>query len=144
MQRGKKRTSYSAVRVWRCTCWMPMTFENGTVLQNVLSGKRSISLLANMLTTSRICPIALEMWLVGLRIWMFNLFNLQHIEVPGPGTESEPQLRPTPQVQQHWISNPLHWAVGQTCTSSVTWATAVGFLTHWATAGTPYFCILID
>ena len=28
-------------------------------------------------------------------------------EVPGPGTRSEPQLPPKPQVQQHWILNPL-------------------------------------
>ena len=32
--------------------------------------------------------------------------------------------------------NPLCWAKDWTCTSSVTWATAVGFLTHCITVGT--------
>ena len=43
-------------------------------------------------------------------VFVFVLPCLQHIEVPGPGTESELQLRPTPQLQQHWILNPVHWA----------------------------------
>ena len=33
--------------------------------------------------------------------------HLWHIEVPGPGIESEPQLQPKPQLQQCWILNPL-------------------------------------
>ena len=28
--------------------------------------------------------------------------HLRHMEVPGPGTESQPQLRPIPQLRQHW------------------------------------------
>ena len=43
------------------------------------------------------------------------------MDVPGPGIESEQQLR-------QWV---------QTCTSAATRATAVGFLTRWVTAGTP-------
>ena len=31
------------------------------------------------------------------------------------------------------------WAEAQTCTSAVTWATAIGFFTHCATAGNPVF-----
>ena len=36
------------------------------------------------------------------------------MEVPGPGIESEPQLRCTPQLQQCQILNPLHQARDQT------------------------------
>ena len=32
------------------------------------------------------------------------------MDVPGPGIESEAQLRPVPQLRQCWILNPLHWA----------------------------------
>ena len=31
-----------------------------------------------------------------------------HMGVPGPGIESELELQPAPQLQQHWILNPLH------------------------------------
>ena len=51
------------------------------------------------------------------------------MEVPGPGTESKPQL------QQGWILNPLRWARDWTQTSGATRITAVWFLTHWATEG---------
>ena len=40
-------------------------------------------------------------------IFFFFLVHPQHMEVPGPRTESEPQL------QQCWILNPLHWARDQ-------------------------------
>ena len=43
-------------------------------------------------------------------------------EVPGPGIQSKPQLPPIPQLQQHQILNPLHWAGAQTPTSAVTCA----------------------
>ena len=58
------------------------------------------------------------------------------MEVPRPGIESELQLKPMPQLQQHQILNPLHWTRAQTY-STVTPAAAVGFLTHCTTAGTP-------
>ena len=35
--------------------------------------------------------------------------------------------------------NPLHWARDGSCAPAATWATAVGFLTHCATAGAPAF-----
>ena len=60
------------------------------------------------------------------------------MEVPRPGTESELQPRPTPQLPPNGTLNPLHWARDQTRTSLVTPATAVRFLTHCATAGTPH------
>ena len=65
---------------------------------------------------------------------------LWHMEVAGPGIESEPQLGPTPKRWQPWIHEPtapggeLNW----TCASVATQATAVGFLAHCATAGTPH------
>ena len=39
------------------------------------------------------------------------------MEVPRPGTESQPQRRPSPQLQQHQILNPLHQAGNQTPTT---------------------------
>ena len=44
----------------------------------------------------------------------------QHMEIPGPGTESEPHLQPMPQLQQHRILNPLCQARDQTCANSET------------------------
>ena len=43
-----------------------------------------------------------------------------HMEVPGPGIKSEPQLQPKLQPWQQWILNPLHQARDQTCTSAAT------------------------
>ena len=45
------------------------------------------------------------------------------MEVPGPGTKSEPQL-----WQQHWFLNPL--AGGWTGAATAIWAAAVEFLTQ--------------
>ena len=44
----------------------------------------------------------------------FKQLHLQHMEIPGPGTELEPQL------QQCWILNPLQWAGDPTHASAVT------------------------
>ena len=53
-----------------------------------------------------------------------------HMEVPGPGIESKPQLQPL------WILYPtgLDWGSNPAATR----AAAVGFLTQCATAGTPF------
>ena len=59
---------------------------------------------------------------------------LQHMQVPGPGTESEPQLCPTPQLQQCWILNPLRGARDQNL--SLCRAAAVRSLTYCTIAGT--------
>ena len=59
------------------------------------------------------------------------------MEVPEPGTESEMQLQPTPQLWQCQILNPLYRTGDQTLASAATLATAVGFLTHRTMAGTP-------
>ena len=56
---------------------------------------------------------------------------------PGLGIESELQLRPTPQWQQHWIFNPLCRARDWTHASAAIRVAAVRFLTHCAAAGTP-------
>ena len=53
------------------------------------------------------------------------------MEVPGPETESEQQL------QQPRILNPLHQTGERTLASVAPQATAVRFLTLYATAGTP-------
>ena len=57
------------------------------------------------------------------------------MEVPRPGIDSEPQLC-------HSCGNigsfqPLHLAGDGTCTSAMTQAVALGFLTHCTTVGTP-------
>ena len=60
------------------------------------------------------------------------------MEVLGPGIESEPQLRLTWQLCQcGTLLNLPHQAGDPTCTSAATRATAVRFLTHCTTAGTP-------
>ena len=81
------------------------------------------------------------------------------MKVPGPGIESEPQLPPILKLLvQHklvglkWclpfllrhrdnagFFNPLYWAEDWNYVSTVTWATAVGFLIHCTIAGTPGF-----
>ena len=63
------------------------------------------------------------------------------MEVPGPGNEPEPQLWPTQQLQQHQSFKPMCRARDQTHTPAVTWAAAVGFLTHCATERTLAFYI---
>ena len=60
-----------------------------------------------------------------------------HMQVPRPGTESQPQLQPTPQLWQCRTFNPLCQAEDPNCTSAVTHASAAGFLAHCARAGTP-------
>ena len=58
------------------------------------------------------------------------------MEIPGPGIKSKPQLQPTPHLRQRQILNPLHRAGDWTRASMVTWAAAVGSLTHCAAVGT--------
>ena len=50
--------------------------------------------------------------LYGLHQW--------DMKVPWQGTESELHLRPTPQLRQYWILNPLYWARDRTCASTET------------------------
>ena len=57
---------------------------------------------------------------------------------PGPGIESGPSCDPSSSCG----NTRLRWAREPTCTSSVTRATAVRFLTYCATAGTPSLAIL--
>ena len=54
----------------------------------------------------------------------FRFFWLHpwHMEVPGPGIKSKPQLQPMPQLQQFHILKPLCQARDQTHTSAVSWA----------------------
>jgi len=54
-----------------------------------------------------------------LYFFIFQPFP-QHMEVPGPRIESELQLQRTPQLQQHWILNPLCQAGDPTCTATET------------------------
>ena len=46
--------------------------------------------------------------------------HFQHIEVPGPGIKSEPELPPPAQLPQRQILNPLCWARDQTGASTET------------------------
>ena len=59
------------------------------------------------------------------------------MEDPGPGIESQPQLKPMPQLWQCQIFNPLCRARFQILASVVNRVAAVRFLTHCATTGTP-------
>ena len=80
-----------------------------------------------------------------LLFFFFFFFFLRlyqwHMEVSRPGTESELELQPTLQVQQQWTFNPLLGTGDWTQASATTQATAVGFLTHCATVGTPTFIL---
>ena len=76
------------------------------------------------------------------KIYSFFFLNLwphlQHVKVPGPGTESELQLQPMPYCGITGSFNLLHLAGDWIPASAWTQAAAVGFLTHWATAGIPH------
>ena len=55
-------------------------------------------------------PSFCTIWCLGLFgivffvFWvLFCLVTSQHVEVPGSGVESEPQLQPTPQLKQRCI-----------------------------------------
>ena len=61
--------------------------------------------------------------------FFFLWLHLWYVEISRPGIESEPQLL--------GFFNPLHWARDGTHNSVATHPTAVAFLTHCATAGTP-------
>ena len=64
--------------------------------------------------------------------FFFSFFSfLLHMEVPGPGAESKPQL------SYYRILNPLGQAGDWTHTSTATWTTTVGFLPLGATGGAP-------
>ena len=79
-------------------------------------------------------------FIILLLLLLFFMAALWYMEGPRPGIESEPQL-------QHQIFKPLHQAGDGAHASAATQATAVGFLTHCATAGTPitvYFSIGIS
>ena len=56
---------------------------------------------------------------VNFFLFLF-LFQLPpwHMEVPGSGMKSKPELRSTPQLQQSRILNPLPWARDGTGTST--------------------------
>ena len=69
--------------------------------------------------------VTLLMWFLFPKIFFFFFLrpHLWHMEVPGPGVESELQLRPTSSHSNNWI-----WA------ASVTYTEACGntpSLTHW-------------
>ena len=49
-----------------------------------------------------VCNLFPFIYLVSY-VWL----NPWHMEVPGPGTESKPQLQPMPQLQQCQVLNPL-------------------------------------
>lgn len=69
--------------------------------------------------------------------------HMGHMEIPRPRTETELQLQPTLELQQYQILNPLGWAGDPTFTSTVTWAAAIRFLSHYNTTGTPRTLFLI-
>ena len=60
-----------------------------------------------------------------------------HMEFPGPGIDSKPQLLPCHICSNSRSFNPLCWARDGTHTSAETQATEVRFLTYSTTVGTP-------
>ena len=79
-----------------------------------------------------VCSLILQAFhlFICLLLWL----HLCHVEVSGPETEYELQLQPT--------RDPLTQSGNQTSTSAPTRATAVGFLTHCTTVGTPTSILL--
>ena len=72
--------------------------------------------------------------------FFFLRLHPRRMEVPRPGNEFKPALRPTLQLRQLRSFNPMHRAGNWTHTSSVNWAAAVRFLTpvpQWELL--PYF-----
>ena len=85
-----------------------------------------------------------ELSLLLTFIFIFLWPHLRHREVPQPGIESKPPLPHTSQLWQYHMY-PLtycQWAGDWTCPSAATGATAVKFLTHYATAGTSEISLL--
>ena len=82
-------------------------------------------------------PVSQSLQWLWLCFYLFKMPHPWHMEGPRPGTESEPELWPKPQLHQCWTFNPLWQAGDGTCTSVVSTAAAVGFLTYCATVGTP-------
>ena len=86
--------------------------------------------------------------LISLLFCFFVWPHLQHMDVPGLGVESELQLRPMPQPMPLGLSRLRDYTAAYGNTRSLThWVKPgsnlhphryyVGYLTHWATAGTP-------
>ena len=97
-----------------------------------------------------------------LSLWFFSFYSFfflgphtWHMEIPKLGVELKLQLRPKPQPRQHWI-----WAASVTCAAACShsgslthWVRPgikpyphghyVGFLTRWATMGTPLLHLFI-
>ena len=79
-------------------------------------------------------PYIVVSWIFSFIFFFFFLMPyLQHMEFPGLEVELVLLLRPTPQSWQHWILTPLSEARDRTCIVTGN----IGFLTHWATTGTP-------
>ena len=71
---------------------------------------------------SRVRELVVYFILAKKNLFSFSWVQLQQMEIPGPGVESELQLLPTPESWPH-----------QMCAASVTYATAYGnakSLTH--------------
>ena len=70
----------------------------------------------------------------------FFLFwpSLQHMDSPRPSMEFEPELQPTPQLQQCWLLNPLCRAMGPTRTSTET-SQIINPLCHSRNSSLPIF-----
>ena len=58
--------------------------------------------------------------------------------------KSQARIECQPQLWQCQVLNSIHRAKDGTCTSTVTQATAVRFLTHWAVAGTPTSTLFLN
>ena len=104
------------------------------MLFNVILSKQKSKLLARILLFFY-CEIS------GVFLVLF-LPHLWHMEIPGPGIESELPLRPASGCGNAGSFNPLRQAWDQTRDSSMNPVVTVGSLTHCATAGTPKIAVL--
>lgn len=63
-----------------------------------------------LLHASRLGPILTGSYPFSSFFFFLCQLPPRHMEVPGPGTESDPELRPTLQLQQCPILKPIVWA----------------------------------
>lgn len=72
--------------------------------------------------TYKYLPAASQLHLIQC-FFFFFWPHPEHMEVPWPGIESDPELQPVLQLRQLWILNPLGWGLRQhqflTCCATV-------------------------
>ena len=95
----KKQTCIT-LQLYRLTSRRPHQTKN--------QGVQLLSVSSSLLAFSSFYrPTSFDSWPLFLHLFFLILWRHPwHMEVPGPGIESELQLQPTPHLQQHQILNP--------------------------------------